>query len=174
MVTTIVVVFEMVIIWNKNVIFIKTNMVRLYYFSKKTVHFLWLTGVCSFCQSFPKLCGARGWIFLKYCTELYVSSIKCAKTLLEIFIRNKKIRQEQESIPVGCVLPALHRTGGVCQRRETPRQRPPWIETPGRNRGPETEIPTRRNIICAVSKETWNVVRNKSSTGPVNRCKTVP
>ena len=75
---------------------------------------------------------------------------------------------KQEIIPVGCLSPAFHRTGGGgVSLTETPLDREPqtktsWIETPGqrppgqrppgqrpprRNMGPGTEIPLpRRNM----------------------------
>ena len=88
---------------------------------------------------FSKIMWCTGLDF-KYCTELYVSSIKCAKTLLEIFIRNKKIRQEQESIPVGCVLPALHRTGGSV-RGGRPLDRDPLDRDPRKEQGTRDRDP---------------------------------
>ena len=54
-------------------------------------------------------------------------------------------------LPVGCVPPALYHTGGG---ESLPRETPPWTENPpGRNMGPETEIPLERTRDQAARQE---------------------
>ena len=82
----------------------------------------------------------------------------------------------QDSIPVGCVLPTCHCTGGcLCRGGAFPVQRPPQTDSPDRDPPPEHETrdrPPRRNM-GPVNQTGSEIIETPSPCGQTDSCKNI-